>query len=311
MNQYNQIKDKFLGSILGSVIGDSWGAKYEGSFHETIRVEDFQMVGGRYTDDSEMMKGVLESLLGNKGKFNGQDMADTFVRNFDHTRGYGPGTISILMQIKDGNQWDIPAKEAFYGEGSLGNGAAMRIGPVGLLYHKDLEKVKEIADKVSMITHFHTLGRQGAILQSYAVALAVNSDPKNFEVLDFMEQLRTLQLSKVYQQKLERIETYLSSPPPIDRIVSQLGVNVTAPESVPSAIYHFLSNRTNFYEVLHSSIRCGGDTDTIACMSGAIAGAFLGERGIPKNWIDIIEDLDSFRNLGEELFELWIEKTSK
>jgi poly(ADP-ribose) glycohydrolase ARH3 len=260
-----------------------------------------------------MMKGVLESICANKGEFDGPDMSETFVRNFDHTRGYGPGTISVLMKIKGGDPWNKPAKEAFYGEGSLGNGAAMRICPVGLLYHNDHEKLLEISDQISMITHSHRLGRQGAILQACAVALAVQSDPRNFEPHDFIVKLKNIphKLSPVYQKKLEKIETYLDSPPPTDRIVKELGVNVTAPDSVPIAIYNFLLNSSNFYEVLHSSISCGGDTDTIACMSGAIAGALLGIREIPKNWIDIVEDLDIFQKLTEELCELWLEKASK
>ncbi|MFX0125781.1 MAG: ADP-ribosylglycohydrolase family protein [Candidatus Hodarchaeota archaeon] len=313
MNQFKRMKDKFLGSILGSVVGDSWGARYEGSYHGSVRVEDFDLVGGRYTDDSEMMKGVLESICANKGKFNGPDLAKTFVQNFDHTRGYGPSTISVLMKIKDGDPWDKPAKEAFYGEGSLGNGAAMRICPIGLLYHNDQKKLIEVTDQISMITHTHRLGRQGAILQACAVALAVESDPRNFEPHDFVEKLKNLphELSPVYQKKLVKIETYLNSPPPTDRIVKELGVNVTAPDSVPIAIYNFLINSSNFYEVLHSSISCGGDTDTIACMSGAIAGAFLGIREIPKNWIDIVEDLDVFQGLAVDLYELWVEKASK
>ena len=307
------MKDKFLGSILGSVIGDSWGARYEGSYHGSIRVEDFDLVGGRYTDDSEMMRGVIESLCANKGKFNGPDMAETFVRNFDHTRGYGSGAITVLMKIKDGEPWDKPAKEAFYGEGSLGNGAAMRICPIGLLYHDNQKELIEITDQISMITHTHRLGRQGAILQACAVALAVKSDPRDFEPHDFITKLKEIphKLSPVYQKKLDKIETYLNSPPPPDRIIRELGVNVTAPDSVPIAIYNFLSNSSNFYEVLFSSISCGGDTDTIACMAGGIAGAFLGLKVIPKNWIDIIEDVDIFQTLTGELYKLWVGKTSK
>ncbi len=304
------LRSRFLGSILGSVIGDSWGASYEGRYYP-VDVEDFQLVGGNYTDDSEMMKGVLESLLINNGEFNGLHMAKTFVKNYDYRRRYGPGATSVLMQIKDGLPWDRPAKEAFYGAGSFGNGAAMRICPVGLLYHNDLAKLETIADQVSVITHTHRLGREGAILQAYAVALAVQADPRTLEPIEFMKKLRSLQLSKVYHQKLERIETYLSSPPPVDRIISQLGVNIIAPESVPIAIYNFLSNTSNFYEVLHSSITCGGDTDTIACMSGALAGALLGVKAIPKNWIDILEDVDIFQQMAKDLFDLYLKKSSK
>ncbi len=304
------IRSRFLGSILGSVIGDSWGASYEGRYYP-VDVEDFQLVGGNYTDDSEMMKGVLESLLVNNGEFNGLHMAKTFVENYDYRRGYGSGATSVLMQIKDGLPWDRPAKEAFYGAGSFGNGAAMRICPVGLLYHKNLARLETVVDQVSVITHTHPLGREGALLQAYAVALAVQEDPRSFEPVDFVKKLQNLQLSRVYHQKLERIETYLSTAPPINRIISQLGVNITAPESVPIAIYNFLNNSSNFYEVLHSSIKCGGDTDTIACMAGALCGAFLGIESIPKNWIDILEDVDIFQQKANDLFELFLKKFSK
>ena len=306
----NRLRSRFLGSILGSVIGDSWGASYEGRYYP-VDVEDFQFVGGNYTDDSEMMKGVLESLLATAGKFDGAHMANRFVENYDYRRGYGANATSVLMQIKDGQPWDRPAKESFYGAGSFGNGAAMRICPVGLLFHNELTTLESIADQVSAITHTHSLGKQGALLQAYAVALAVQEDPRSFEPVDFVKKLCSLKLSRVYLQKLERIETYLSSSPPIDRIISQLGVNITAQESVPIAIYNFLSNATNFYEVLYSSIRCGGDTDTIACMSGALAGAFLGIEKIPKEWVGILEDTAIFQQLANDLFELFLKKSSK
>ncbi|UCE12917.1 MAG: ADP-ribosylglycohydrolase family protein [Candidatus Heimdallarchaeota archaeon] len=310
MDQLKQLKSKFLGSILGSVIGDSWGARYEGKYYGSFRVEDFQLVGGMYTDDSEMMKGVLQSLISNMGEFNGSHMANTFVKNYDYRRGYGPGTISVLMKIKEGHKWDQPAKEVFDGTGSFGNGAAMRICPVGLLYNDNLEKLIEIADQVSTITHTHPLGREGAVLQAYSVALAVQSNPRTFEPIDFIEKLQSIpyKLSSVYQKKLEKIHTYLISPPSREKAIRELGVDVAAPDSVPIAIYNFLNDPTNFYEVLHSSISCGGDTDTIACMSGAIAGAFLGLEKIPKNWLDIQEENDLFRQLAEELFELFIDK---
>ena len=64
-----------------------------------------------------------------------------------------------------------------------------------------------------------------------------------------------------------------------------LGTGVTAHESVPMALYCFLRHPRSFTEVLHEAIFAGGDTDTIACMAGAISGGFLGSTEIPERWL--------------------------
>jgi poly(ADP-ribose) glycohydrolase ARH3 len=312
MGHLDKLKKKFLGSILGSVIGDAWGANYEGLSYRYIQetIQDFSSTSGRYSDDSEMMKGVLESLLTNKGEFNGPHMAQTFANNFDYTRGYGIGAASILMQIRNGEPWDKPAKLAFNGQGSFGNGAAMRICPVALLYHSNLDYLKQMVDQISMITHTHHLGIEGAFLQASAVALATKKDPEVFKPTEFIDQLLNLSLSPIYKQKLAKIGEFLTTTPSIDILIQELGVNITAPGSVPMALYNFVNSPFDFQNVLISSIICGGDTDTVACMAGAIVGAFLGVDKIPPNWIHLVEDSNFFYNLGEQLFELFLEKNS-
>ncbi|MFX0185666.1 MAG: ADP-ribosylglycohydrolase family protein [Candidatus Hodarchaeota archaeon] len=312
MRQSEELKKKFLGSILGSVIGDAWGANYEGLDYRSIQetIQDFSSISGRYTDDSEMMKGVLESLLFNKGEFNGSHMAQLFVKNFDYTRGYGAGAASILMQIRNGQPWNRPAKIAFNNQGSYGNGAAMRICPAALLYHTDLVQLQQIVKKISMITHTHQLGIEGAILQAAAVALATQKDPETINQKEFVEKLLKLSLSPIYKQKLVKVKDFLDNPPTVDIIIQELGVNITAPGSVPMAIFNFLNSPFDFRNVLFSSITYGGDTDTIACMAGAIVGAFLGVDEIPMYWIQRVEDSNFFIKMGEKLFELFLEKNT-
>lgn len=312
MKQPEELKKKFLGSILGSVIGDVWGANYEGLDYRYIQetIQDFSSTSGRYTDDSEMMKGVLESLLFNKGDFNGSHMAQIFVKNFDYTRGYGFGAASILMQIRNGQPWNRPAKLAFNSQGSYGNGAAMRICPAALLYHTDLTQLQQIVEQISIITHTHQLGIEGAILQAAAVALATQRDPETFNPKEHIEKLLNLSLSPIFKQKLVKIKEYLTNPPTVDIVIQELGVNITAPGSVPMAIFNFLNSPFDFHDVLFSSITCGGDTDTIACMAGAIVGALLGVDKIPTLWIQQVEDSNSFINMGEKLFELFLEKNT-
>ena len=124
-----------------------------------------------------MMIGVAESLIGSRG-FDGEDMAFTFTRNYELEpyRGYGPGPPRVFRLIRAGVAWDEAAQE-LYREGSYGNGSAMRIAPVGVFYHGNPEVLREVAYKSSRITHAHDLGKEGAALQAYAVALATNLEP--------------------------------------------------------------------------------------------------------------------------------------
>ena len=73
--------------------------------------------------------------------------------------------------IKAGEPWYGAADKLFRG-GSFGNGSAMRVAPMGLLYSTDPTKLREIARESSRLTHSHELGKEGAALQAYAVALA-------------------------------------------------------------------------------------------------------------------------------------------
>ncbi len=187
------LKSKFLGALIGTGVGDSLGAFFEGR-HE-VKLEEIEAIAERqgvltYTDDTHMMIGVAESLI-RTGGFNGKDMAQTFVKNyeFEPFRGYGPGSPYLFRLIRAGAAWDEVAQR-LYRTGSYGNGSAMRIAPVGVFYHDNPAMLREVAYKSSQITHAHQLGREGAALQAYAVALATNLELKGvFDHGDFLAKL--------------------------------------------------------------------------------------------------------------------------
>ena len=174
------LRSKFSGSLIGTGVGDGLGASLEGCY--MIDPAEVEALGEKrlslvYTDDTHMMIGVAESLVENKG-FDGEHMSHRFIENYSHEpfRGYGPGPPQIFRMIKGGEAWDKAAGK-LYGGGSYGNGSAMRIAPVGVFYYDDPLKLKEIAHKSSQITHAHELGKEGAALQAYAVALATSTNP--------------------------------------------------------------------------------------------------------------------------------------
>jgi len=293
---------KFVGCLVGSAVGDALGSSLEGLWISEVKIKEFS---GRWTDDTHMMIGVAESLIENEG-FNGNHMAKTFIKNYEREpwRGYASGPPQVFRWIKSGVAWNEAAKRLFGGGGSYGNGAAMRVAPVGVFYHEDPEQLRSVAYGQSQITHTHELGMEGAALQAYAVALAMNADP-SYELNSsaFMGELKDFTHNEVYKRKLERAWKLLGETNRL-RVARELGNGIEAHNSVPTAIYSFLRNPESFEESVLYAISLGGDTDTIGAMTGAISGAYHGAEVIPENWKTKLEGKDYIEKLAEKLWYL-------
>jgi len=301
------LKSKFLGALVGTGVGDSLGAPFEGC--REVELEEIEAIAESqdiltYTDDTHMMIGVAESLIRNRG-FDGEDMAHTFIKNyeFEPFRGYGPGPPRIFQLIRAGVSWGEAAQRLYHG-GSYGNGSAMRIAPIGVFYHDNPPMLREVAYQSSRITHAHQLGREGAALQAYAIALATGLSPGSaFDQDDFLAKLLDYVPDGVYREKLNRLEALLTQPDR-GRVITELGNGIEAFNSVPTAIYSFLSQSRSFAQAILYAISLGGDTDTIAAMTGAISGAYLGVESIPGQWKSKLENRRYIEKLAEELFAL-------
>ena len=294
---------KFIGSMLGAGIGDALGRSFEGSWRGQIQPKDIKF-DGRWTDDTHMMIGVAESLIASKG-FNAKHMLLTFMRNWEKEpwRGYGPGPPRVFRMIRSGVPWNEAAKRLYGGEGSFGNGAAMRIAPIGLLFYDDAERLREIACKSAELTHAHDLGKEGAAIQAYAVALAVRMEKDSFDPGFFIEKIMEFTRNDIYKEKLERAKALLARGRESD-VIRKLGNSVEALNSVPTAIFCFAKNPEEYAKAVLYAVKLGGDTDTIAAMSGAIAGAYHGEEGILESWRRKLEKGDYIKNLARELWRL-------
>ncbi len=301
------LKSKFLGALIGTGVGDALGAGFEG--WRGVAIEEIEAAAaGRsvlaYTDDTHMMIGVAESLIHSNG-FDGEDMARAFVRNYELEpfRGYGPGPPRIFRLIGAGETWDEAAHSLYYG-GSYGNGSAMRVAPIGVLYHGNPGALRQVAHQSSHITHAHPLGKEGASLQAYAVALATNLDPsESFEQNDFLAKLTAVAQARVYQERLNSVGELLPAADKA-RVVAELGHGIEAFNSVPTAIYSFLAHPHSFAGAVLYAISLGGDTDTIGAMTGAISGAYLGVESIPADWRAKLENSHYIADLAEKLWDL-------
>jgi len=304
------LRSKFIGALLGTAVGDALGAPLEGWSRERVarvygEAGRLEMVEGRYTDDTEQMIGVAESLLRNTG-FDGADMARTLVRNMNPKRGYGPGSRAAFERLRAGEQWDEAAQGLFGGMGSYGNGAAMRIAPVGLYYYDNPKELREVAYQSSQITHAHELGKEGAALQAFAIALAVREDRN-----EMLSQLDEFVHQEEYKNKLRRMERLLRTEASSGEVIAELGNGMAAFDSVPTAIYSFL-RFDDFERSVVYAIRLGGDTDTIGAMTGAICGAYYGDQAIPSEWVARLEDEEKgkryIQQLAEELYYISAEQ---
>ena len=312
----SRLNSKFEGCLLGSMLGDILGAAVEGESSGYIRktfrsLDDFLSLDlideplggtwkfGRYTDDTQMTLAVAEWIL-EGSTADGKDLLRRFSEAYDPQRRYGPGTRYILELFKSHpDQWASLAT-AMFPTGSYGNGSAMRVAPVGLRFHRDFPALLEAARVSSRVTHSHPLALQGAALQATAIALATRCEA-SFHSIPFLKSLgATLghfeqrgQDTSRFRDKLRMIEEALAAPSATrTALVTNLGCGIEVTESLPLALYSFLSHPDSFEQALEAAIFQGGDTDTIAAMTGAIAGALLGVEALPERWVARIDEAD-------------------
>jgi len=234
-----------------------------------------------YTDDTEMTIAVAETLL-SRGTIDEDALCDAFVENYHPARGYGQGAQRILDAMKAGEDWRELARTIFPG-GSLGNGAAMRIAPIGLLFHDDLDRVAHEARLCALPTHLHPLGIEAAQLLAIAVALVVRQEA--FDRTTFFRELMARASLEEYQWQLS-----VASRLTIDDSVAVLGSGLEAHRSVITAIACFAIEPESYEGVVGRALSLGNDTDTVAAMAGSLSGAHLGIAGVPAHLLQILEN---------------------
>lgn len=290
------VRDRVRGCLLAVVCGDALGAVFEGD--PVVSVDDYRALHDqagelRYTDDTAMTL-VLAEHLAHRVEHDADLVEDDLLQAFAHAwgeepwRGYGPGVQQVFRAALSGESWRTAAGQLFDGAGSFGNGGAMRVAPVALL-GRPLSQVLEWARRGARVTHTHPLGQSGAALQAAAVSLAISSDrTAPLDPERFLAALDACHEHPAFTARLRRV-TYLLDDERPGRAARALGHGVAALESVPAAILAFLRHPDDPAAAIEFAIRLGGDTDTIAAMAGAIAGARCGESALRGGWMQRIE----------------------
>jgi poly(ADP-ribose) glycohydrolase ARH3 len=300
-------REKYRGGMIGSALGDAVGElAFRYRTKNELRAQIQQSKELRYTDDTAMSIGLAESLLA-RGDLEQQDLGDTFRRNFSREpwRGYASGPPTVFSMVERyGVAYQEAAKSLFGGEGSLGNGASMRIAPVGLFFHESPDLCEKACLSAS-VTHAHPVGMDGAAIQAKAISLAVKLDPKElFSSAAFIDTLIGFSKTPEIKEKMQLVERLLCENTAPSWAAEQLGRTVAVHESMPFALFSFLRNPQSFEECLYCAVLNGGDRDTLGAMACAISGAYLGIESIPQSWREKLENRSYIEDLAKRLSEI-------
>jgi len=237
--------------LLGAIAGDIIGSVYE--FNNTHRYDfEFFTPQSDFTDDTILTVAVADCIL------HGKDYARTIWEygNRYPDRGYGIRFLNWLGS-KDLKPYN-----------SFGNGSAMRVSPIGFAFDT-LEETLAEARRSAEVTHNHPEGIKGAQAVAAAIFLARRGETK-LQITEYA--------SSTFGYNLSRT---------LDEIRPNYGFDETCQGSVPEAIIAFLESN-DYEDALRKAVPLGGDSDTIACITGGIAHAFYG--GVPENIVEEVRN---------------------
>lgn len=297
-------------SLKGISIGDAFGESFFGERKLMLNCIGKKIIpetSWEFTDDTVMAISVFEQLE-RYGKIDQDDLAQQFSinHNKDVNRGYGATARRILREIGEGGDWKEISQSAFEGMGSMGNGASMRVGPIGGFYFDNFSKVKNLATLSAQITHSNIEGITGAIAVAIATALAtkihlekIKISPNEFikTIINELPDSDTTSkikksLSVSYNYNIETVRNILGD-----------GTKIMVQDTVPFSIWCAAHNLKNFDEALWKAVSILGDRDTICAIVGGITIMSCDENSIPNDWQKAVEDFEKsiFRKINHQL----------
>ncbi|RYX84062.1 crystallin J1 [bacterium] len=302
-----------LNSLEGLSVGDAFGEQFfamnllrfmdnkaahllnynEEAFNETIlkcvRARQLPIaLDWEWTDDTALALEVVAELREHE-----EIRPDSLARRFssrytrDPARGYGFAMYSLLPRLEN-EDWREAAPSLFNGQGSYGNGSAMRVPPLGAYFADDFDLLVEQARLSAIVTHSHEEAIAGAIATAIAAAIAVRLRDESAELTltDYLNEIIAHTPASEVKNRLIQCRDF-----PTDYTSEQVaslvgsGSDVTCQDTVPFCCWcaaHPAS--ADFSEAMWLTVAGLGDRDTTCAIVGGIVGARVGKREIPAEW---------------------------
>ncbi|MFF7729141.1 ADP-ribosylglycohydrolase family protein [Streptomyces sp. NPDC008001] len=279
-----------LASLRGLALGDALGSQFfVPANYPSLKRRELPPPPWQWTDDTEMACSVLAVLAGH-GRIDQDALARSFAEHHDFDRGYGPAVGRMLRLVREGGDWRELASALFNGQGSWGNGAAMRIAPLGAWYADDPEQATHQAEISAYTTHQHREAVAGTMAVAAAAAIAAGlTGPVAPEAL--LDGVIGLVPRSAVQAGLRRARDMLDyGDPTTVAAVLGCGRRTSAHDTVPFALWSAARNLTSYESAFWTTAQVGGDVDTNCAIVGGVVAA--GERGAPPaDWLRHTEQL--------------------
>jgi ADP-ribosylglycohydrolase len=280
-------------ALRGLSVGDAFGERFfvpPGTASAWISERRVPEGPWRYTDDTEMAL-AIRSVLAAHRKIDRDALAAAFATRYRDNpyRGYGATAQELLQRMFDGEPWELVSKSCFGGEGSMGNGAAMRAAPVGAYFAGEVGQIIEQGRASAEPTHAHPDGQAGAI----AVALAAGWAATHAGELDGRALLSHVLEHTPASATRRGLEAALALGfdygPELAASRLGSGSKVISSDTVPFALWCSARRLDSFTETLWTTVAGLGDRDTTCAISGGICA--LAGAPIPPEWISRREAL--------------------
>ena len=310
-----QLTGRFVGAIVGFAVGDALGMPVQFLTRDQIKryygkpiatfykahpghASDF-LPAGAYTDDTQMMLASAECLI-ECCKNDPARQADALLSwylNSEPHRTPMRANLRACKHLSAGRSW---SKSGVF---SGGCGAAVRMPPLGLFFHRRPEALIRAAVDNCMITHTEPRARASSVAVACLAARLVQANEKSSpgeQVLETAD--RVSQFDQDMAAMLRWVTQICHLPP--EEALFEIGTSSDAIEAIPAAVYCFLKHPRNFSSAVLPAVNAGDASDSIAALAGCFVGAYSGIDAIPRQWVLEVENSDVLIGVAESLAEL-------
>ncbi len=306
----SQRLDAVRGCLLGMAAGDAIGLPYEGLtgrraarlFGKGDLRHHFVFGRGMVSDDTEHACMTALSLWEGEGSV--ERFGNALARRLRWwllgcPAGVGLGTLRAILKLWVG----FPPNRS--GVCSAGNGPAMRAPIIGVLLAGRPDELKLFVRASTRLTHTDPRTEQGALAVALAAAYAASHSEEVIEwqsaIAVICERIDDQALLDLLRQVATHLEMQSSARTLADEMGLSRGVSGYVYHTVPIALFCWLRHHDDYREAVTQAIRLGGDTDTVAGITGALAATTSGVEGIPQSWLSDLIDWSYNRNSIEEI----------
>ena len=286
------------GAFVGLAVGDALGTtlEFSGRDQNPLHTEmvgggPFGLQAGEWTDDTSMALCLADSLLA-KGRFDAKDSMDRYVRWWREGENSSNGTCfdigitisgSLSRYEQSGDPWC-----GLTDPNTSGNGSLMRLVPIPIFFHHDVEQAKAMAIAQSRTTHASTESIEACEHYCMLIVEAINGDSK-----DRVLRERTSQASEKIQQIVHGDWKHKTREQ-----IESTGYVVHSLEAALWSVY----TSTSFEETLVKAVNLAGDSDTVGAIAGQLAGALWSYEAIPSRWLQLLKRREHIVGLAKKLY---------